>query len=186
MVKGERINWETVLGILNTSDIVVCHNATFDRKFLEQTPIGDNFKNTLFACTKNDIDWAAREYGANKLDYLNWKLGYFYDAHRAINDCWATLNLLMQEPDAYRELLSNCQDMHEVYALNAPYAVKDILKNSGFFWSNGESKPYKAWVKLAKTDEHRDDIIEFLQDNKLASPKVITIAAKRKYSSAGE
>ena len=43
-------------------------------------------------------------YEGSKLEYLNFKLGYFYDGHRAIVDCWATINLLINEKGAFDEL----------------------------------------------------------------------------------
>lgn len=98
-VKGKTINWDFVSQILNESHLIICHNSQFDRNFLElQTPIDlqKKFMSLPFGCTIKDIQWKERNYESSKLDYLNWKLGYFYDGHRAINDCWAALNLLLQ------------------------------------------------------------------------------------------
>ncbi|WP_252582482.1 exonuclease domain-containing protein [Legionella lytica] len=93
-VVGKTINWDFVLQVLNGTHVIICHNAQFDRNFLElQTP--DDIRTKVislpFGCTIKDIDWKERSYESSKLDYLNWKLGYFYDGHRAINDCWLKL-----------------------------------------------------------------------------------------------
>ncbi len=100
---NKAINWDFVFQVLKESHLIICHNAQFDRNFLElQTPeeIKERVTSLPFGCTIKDIDWKERDYESSKLDYLNWKLGYFYDGHRAINDCWATLNLLLQEQGA--------------------------------------------------------------------------------------
>jgi DNA polymerase-3 subunit epsilon len=183
MVKDKTIDWEYVKALVHDTNFIVCHNAAFDRKFLEQTPIGQTFKDTLFACSKNDIDWPAREYASNKLDYLNWKMGYFYDAHRAINDCWATLNILLQEGGALQELIDNTNDEFEVYAEQAPYAVKDRLKQAGFFWNNGQNGKPKAWFKVAKYEKEAEKIISFINDNDIGTPSVLKVKVNRKYSS---
>ena len=183
MVKGKAIDWPYVEKVVKKCSVVVCHNAAFDRKFLEQTPIGNVFKDKVFACTKNDINWSARGYGANKLDYLNWKLGYWYDAHRAINDCWATLNLLVQEEGALDELLGNSTEQHEVYAIGAQYNAKDTLKGAGFWWNTGDNYQPKAWFKTAKTKAELIEIQEFLDKNVQCTTYQRVIPANRKYSS---
>lgn len=182
MVKGQSIDWSYVQdNILSNVDIIICHHAAFDRKFLEAADC--IFEVHPFGCTKNDIDWQLRDYGNTKLDYLNFKMGYFYDGHRALNDCWAALNLLVQEPYAMHELLENCRDEYQVYALNAPYAVKDTLRENGFYWNDGTNGKPKAWYKQVYDT---DEAVKFLQDNSLASPKIIKIPANRRYSSIGE
>ncbi len=183
MVKGYFIDWECVKSLLVSTNFIVCHNAAFDRKFLEQTPLGDLFKEKVFACSKNDVDWQFRGYGANKLDYLNWKMGYFYDGHRAINDCWATLNILTQEDGALEELISNTNDEYEVYAINAPYPLKDELREKGFWWNSGENGKPKAWFYKPKTEEERDECVHWLRVNHSIVAEVVTIPANRKYSS---
>lgn len=184
MVKGQAIDWAYVQDeVVRISDLVICHNASFDRKFLEVAG-HDNyqvFKEAVFACTKNDIDWLRRGYGASKLDYLNWKLGYFYDAHRAINDCWATLNLLVQEDGALEELLSNTVDQYEVYAVGAPYEKKDELSDNGFYWNNGSNGKPKAWFKITN-DELLEDTKHIVIECR-GTVKTILVPSNRKYSS---
>jgi len=107
-VQGHKIDWDRVLDLIETVDAVICHNASFDRKFLiNQTPslVSDVFKTKRFACTKQGIAWAEQGYQNTKLDYLNFVNEYFYDAHRAINDCWATLNIVRQT-GSFPELLN--------------------------------------------------------------------------------
>ena len=106
-VQGKAIDWEHVLHLLKKTHLVICHNSGFDRNFLEsQTPqsISTVIKSHPFACTMKDIDWKGRGIESSKLDYINWKLGFFYDGHRALNDCWATLNLLLNAPGSFDEL----------------------------------------------------------------------------------
>jgi DNA polymerase-3 subunit epsilon len=127
-VLGKAINWDFVLKVLKESHLIICHNAQFDRNFLElQTPetIQKQISFLPFACTIKDIDWKGRNFESSKLDYINWKLGYFYDGHRAINDCWATLNLLLQEPGAFDELKCKVRRKQTlICAENAPFDKK--------------------------------------------------------------
>lgn len=183
MVKGQSIDWAEVSHIIQDVNYVVCHNAAFDRKFLEAA-YNNNvvFEQCGFACTKNDIDWSARGYGASKLDYLNWKLGYFYDGHRAINDCWATLNLLVQEEGALAELLKNAgKSTYEVYAVDAPYYTKDKLKNAGYWWNDGNNGKPKAWYKVV--EDQLKEYYWLLGENICKTTKYYEINATNRYSS---
>lgn len=148
-VKGKKIDWSLVEKVLQNTHLVICHNSGFDRNFLEiQTPesVREATKHCIFACTVKDIDWSLLGYESKKLDYLNWKLGYFYDGHRALNDCWATLNLLLKEPGAFDELKNTVKRKQTLLcAINAPYDKKDLLKARRYRWSDGTSSLPKCW-----------------------------------------
>lgn len=156
-VKGKAIDWNLVYSILSQSHVIICHNSQFDRNFLElQTP--DVIKKVVekkpFACTIADIDWKGRGYESSKLEYLNFKLGYFYEGHRAIVDCWATLNLLIQEEGAFDELKSNVRRKEAIIcAVNAPFDKKDMLSARKYRWSDGTKSLPKCWHIILKIDE---------------------------------
>ncbi len=166
-VAGKEIDWQLVSTLLKECNLVICHNSSFDRNFLEiQTPehIQELFKRIPFACTLKDIDWDARGYGSAKLDYLNWKLGYFYDSHRALTDCWATLNLLLKEAGAFEELKCNAKKIETLLcAVNAPYDNKDLLKERKYKWSDGTGNLPKCWWTIVSNDALEDEFT-FLDD----------------------
>jgi len=177
MVKGQAIDWDIVENLLDDVDFIVCHNSGFDRKFLEAA--NAYFINKKFACSKNDIDWQAKGILNDKLDYINWKLGYFYDAHRAINDCWATLNAIKQS-GSLQELIDNLSnETYEVYAVDAPYSKKDLLKESGFYWNDGSNGKPKAWYKIVDSSI---DLQSWLSDNGCDVTRVYKINAYNRYS----
>ena len=64
MVKGQSIDWKEVSRLLGVSQIVVAHNAAFDRGFLEQYIKTSN----IWACSSKDVDWKARGFFNQKLD----------------------------------------------------------------------------------------------------------------------
>ena len=91
MVQGKAINWNEVQSVLSVSDVIVAHNASFDRHFLEKNI---DFKN-VWACSKADIDWKERGFLNTKLELLSIWHGFYYDSHRAMNDVNATIHLLL-------------------------------------------------------------------------------------------
>lgn len=130
ILQGQAINWERVASILSKTQYIICHNVEFDGEFLKKKtpkPIQDMVRSKHFACTLKDIDWNARGHSIKKLDYLNFKLGYFYDAHRALTDCWATLNVLREVNGATTELLDNAEKKVRLsFFKNKYYAKQDI------------------------------------------------------------
>lgn len=151
-VKGKVIDWDFIVESLKNSHLVICHNSRFDRNFLEiQTPeaVQSVVMNLPFACTIQDINWSERGFESSKLDYLNWKLGYFYDGHQALSDCWATLNLLIQEEGAFDELKHMLRKKQTIIcAENAPFNKKDLLKNRKYRWSDGADALPKGWWSI--------------------------------------
>ncbi|HAT7956459.1 TPA: DNA polymerase III subunit epsilon [Legionella pneumophila] len=156
-VKGKAIDWDKVHGMLKQSHLLICHNSRFDRNFLElQTPeqVGKLVEKRPFGCTLQDIDWRSRGYESSKLEYLNFKLGFFYEGHRAIVDCWATLNLLLQEKGAFEELKSNVKTKETLLcAENAAFDKKDLLKLRNYRWSDGTGALPKCWWSIIPNDQ---------------------------------
>lgn len=194
-VAGKTIDWDFVLQVLKESHLILCHNAQFDRNFLElQTPapIQKIICSLPFACTIKDINWKERSYESSKLDYLNWKLGYFYDGHRAIFDCWATLNLLLRETGAFDELKHNVRKKQTlICAENAHFDKKDLLKSRNYRWSDGANKLPKCWWTVVDSDLLQDekswlDAEIYGCDDKSNSLPQKEITARNRYSFRAE
>ena len=162
MVAGKRIDDLRVAELVQGLDLVIAHNARFDRPFLEERlPI---FKLLPWACSLQQVGWSDEKMASAKLEYLAYRMGFFYDAHRAQTDCLALLELLqMPLPVSGRLalacLLEKLQDKdYRVYALRAPYDSKDLLKARTYRWDperrcwhrtlSGDVMPSEiAWLK---------------------------------------
>lgn len=94
MVRGQRLDEARVAELMQGVDLVVAHNAGFDRPFVEgRLPA---FARLAWACSWADVDWKALGQGSAKLESLALACGWFYDAHRAETDCHALLAVLTQ------------------------------------------------------------------------------------------
>mgnify|MGYP000361110618 CR=1 FL=1 len=194
-VAGKTIDWSLVAQYLQRTDVVICHNAYFDRNHLEmQAPpfIQDIVKNMFFGCSLKDVDWRSRGYESNKLEFLNFKAGYFYEGHRALVDCWATLNILVVEEGAFDELKSSVKKRGVlICALNSSFDTKGLLKGRGYRWSDGTGTLPKAWwttVDESVIDDEKswlDEVIYKSQSASSALPNKI-ITARSRYSRRAE
>lgn len=149
MVAGQVINPAEVVKFAAPASLIIAHNAAFDRRFLER--FSDVFLTKPWACSLSQIDWAAEGFEGTKLAYLAQAAGFFYDRHRAMHDCLATVELLATRlPRSGRTGLSRLLDearaiTWRIWAENSPYDLKDTLKARGYRW-NGEPGPQpRAW-----------------------------------------
>lgn len=183
-LKGHSINWHKVEDVLKKSDYVFCHNAGFDRKFLEsQTPsnISMLVQTKNFGCTQQDIDWLSRGFIKPALENINFTAGWFYDAHRALDDCYATYNILVQKEfqDSLAELIkATNQARYIIEATNAPFPLKDVLRGNGYKWNAFK----KVWFKNTIDVEQEQ---EWLENELKVRPTVRTIESIDKYSTRG-
>ena len=143
-VQGKRLDEVQIAAMLEGVDVVIAHNAGFDRPFCEARM--SQFRELAWACSFADIDWKAQGRNSSKLEALALELGWFYDAHRAEMDCHALLAVLIAslpkspERNGLAALLAAAQrPALRLFATHAPFDSKDLLKARGYRW-NAEQK----------------------------------------------
>jgi DNA polymerase-3 subunit epsilon len=145
MLRGQRLDEAEVQRLLDGVDLVLAHNAGFDRPFVESRL--PQFAALNWACSFADIDWKQEGRGSAKLTALAYDLGLFYDAHRAEMDCHALLAVLMaslkttQASGLSRLIESALNPTFRLQATNAPFDAKDLLKARGYRWDGAQ----KVW-----------------------------------------
>jgi DNA polymerase-3 subunit epsilon len=165
MVAGHRLDHEVIESIVSSADIIIAHNAGFDRKFLER--FHSVFVTKPWGCSATQVDWKAEGFEGTRLGYLLAHAGYFYDQHRALNDCYAAIELLsnplpISKKLALQVLLENARTVTwRIWANYAPYELKDVLKKRGYKWSAGENGTQRAWY-IDVIQEQLDVEIAFL------------------------
>lgn len=168
-VNGKSFDRQRISKDIEMADWVYAHNSGFDRKMMEvEFP---ELKEKPWGCSLVNGPWKELGYSTAKLDYLCIVQGnFFYQAHRALTDCEAMLKLMNTKGMDGHSIMKNVHDKSQdetytVWATNAPFESKDILKLDGKYRWNGEEsegKP-KAWYKSGVTD--LDAEIDFLQSN---------------------
>ena len=140
MVKGQKLDEGEIARMLVGVDLVIAHNAGFDRPFCEARYPG--FADVPWACSLADIDWKKEGRNSAKLEHLALHLGWFYDAHRADMDCHALLAVLMPKLPSdgktglARLLGAGASTSYRLQATQAPFDAKNLLKARGYRWDN--------------------------------------------------
>ena len=157
MVAGKRIDEDRVASLVKGASIVVAHNAEFDRPFLENRLSA--FDGLPWGCSMMDIDWTTENVGSRKLDYIAYQMGFFFDAHRAEEDCKALLEILahplpVSGTPVLKPLLDRLpQVSYTLFALNSPYATKDLLKARKYRWDGDQKVWHRTVVGKLSFDE---------------------------------
>lgn len=164
MVKGQKINWNIVDEILASSSIIIAHNASFDRPFIDRLSTVSSKK--IWGCSFKQVDWSQKGYTSQKLEILAIYHGFFNDAHRALNDVDSLIYLLgltcQNASSPYlKELLAQAKKttIHLV-ASNSPFESKDHLKARDYRWDAQN----KSWSKMIDKEVLTEEL-KWLEDS---------------------
>lgn len=167
MVAGQAIDIATLDALIEPADLVIAHNAGFDRPFCEK--LSPAFVPKAWACSVAEIRWADRGFEGNKLGYLVGQSGLFHEGHRATDDCHALLEVLVRATDdgttPFAELVqSSARSRVRIFAENSPFDMKDHLKARGYRWSDGSDGRPKAWWVEVDDELYEEELFYLRQD----------------------
>lgn len=147
MVAGKKFDDATVARLADGASIVIAHNAGFDRPFLESRfPFFETFP---WGCSHIQINWKDEGLASQKLEYIAYRMGFFYEAHRAEADCLALLEALQgtlpkSGSKPLKSILAQYLDNDcRVWARGSRFDTKDMLKERLYKWDAEE----KCWYK---------------------------------------
>ena len=168
MVSGQRIDLAAVSAFVADSNVIIAHHANFDRKFAERGwPV---FIDKNWACSAQEIDWRKHGFDGSRLAYLLSGAGFFHDAHRALDDCQAQLEVLARPlPDLNKTALAVLLERARrptirIWAENSPFDLKDQLKKRGYRWNDGSDGRPKSWF-VDVSEDLRDEEINYLKQS---------------------
>ncbi len=183
-LRGQRISTEQLTATLGNARLVIAHNASFDRPFLERRfPL---FAELPWACSIEDVGWRDLGFASASLEFLAYHRGFFYDGHRALNDCRAGLEILAGpldngETPTMAVLRANAlKNSVRIWAEDSPFHTKDLLKERGYRW-NPTDRVW--WVEVAEEDHEAE--LEWLAANIYGGPKSLPffrVTATERYS----
>lgn len=185
-VRGQQLDAQRVMALLEGAPLVIAHNAGFDRPFVEKR--FSRFAELPWACSFADIDWKAQGRSSAKLENLALALGWFYDAHRAEMDCHALLAVLAAPlPQLGHSALAHVMRAAQapsylLQATGAPFDAKDALKARAYRW-NAEQRVWQIRLGDAQALETE---CAWLKDKayngRMASVQIETQDARVKFS----
>lgn len=150
-LSGHQLDVDAIRELLESADIVIAHNARYDRPMVERA-VGAMDK--VWGCSLAMVDWKPMGFPAAKLEILAIYHGFFYSGHRATVDVDALLHLLTfgppEEDGTYlqRLLAAARTRVAVVSAWGASFHTKDDLKGRGYRWNGAE----RVWWREVPMD----------------------------------
>jgi len=165
---GQTVSPDEVAAFAPDASLVIAHNAAFDRPFLER--FCPAFVNKPWACSMEDVPWDQAGFEGRKLGHLGLQAGFFFDGHRAVDDCQAAIALLghtgfPENRSALSLLLERARTVWtRLWAEYAPFELKDTLKARGYRWNDGSDGRPKAWF-IDRPPEEVEEEVRFLRSD---------------------
>ena len=167
MVKGQKIDIKEVDEMFGVANFVVAHKAAFDRKFCERLfPLAAEKK--PWGCSMEQIPWKDEGFAGRSLQQIATGAGFFYDAHRSLDDCYAAIHMLsLALPKSGKIALTALREnaikpLHRVWAQGSPFEVKDTLKARGYEWNDGSNGKPKSWYRDVTSPEAVEEERKYL------------------------
>jgi DNA polymerase-3 subunit epsilon len=180
---GQRFDEETIVGLVGGADIVIAHNAAFDRPFLDRRfpQLGDS----PWACSLSQLDWQDLGYDGRALGHLLLQSGRFFEGHRAGNDTNALVTLLSTAARDGRTILAHLLERCEresirIDATGAPFEAKDALKVRGYRW-DATRRLWWREVKLEDSDGETAWLDQQVYRGK-GGPQLVTITPRTRFT----
>jgi DNA polymerase-3 subunit epsilon len=166
MVARKCIDGAEVAAFVDPAALVIAHNSAFDRRFCERLfPV---FAQKAWACSLREVDWKDEGLESARLSQLANAYGFFFEGHRALNDCEAAVELLSRPlPRSGRMGLSALLESARrarwwIRAEAAPYAQREVLKRRGYRWEASDGTRRGAWC-IEVTEETFETERDFLR-----------------------
>lgn len=187
MVKGLRIDDAEVDRLVALADIVIAHNANFDRSLAEAR--WPSLANKAWACSQTQIPWQAEGLGSSKLEFIAYRQGFHFTGHRAVADCEALLEVLQHPlPESGKLAMKALLDVafepaFEVWPMNSGYASKDQLKARKYQWRPEPDKVWVGTVESAALDTELDWLGQQIYQGRPATVELGVISAYNRFTS---
>ena len=138
-LRGCSVDADAASALIARCDLIVAHNARFDRPFFER--VLPATRALPWACSLRDVPWTAHGCPSAALHCLACHYGVFArDRHRALADCEVGVWLLAQHlPGSGQRVLaalreSAWKESVLLWAVFARLEFKDVLKARGYRW----------------------------------------------------
>lgn len=156
MVAGQSIDAATATAVLRSASLVIAHNASFDRPWVEKLLPGA--AGLPWSCTMREIDWLVHGFDGCKLGHLLNQAGFYHGGHRAGADVDAVIQLLRHKDAQGRTLFASllntsAQPSWIVRAVGAAFSVKDALRRRGYRWEADQ----KFWWREVQDKDRMDE-----------------------------
>ena len=165
MVKDQSVDYDILNKHFMKVDYVISHYAQFDRGFIDKVvPIS---KDKIWGCSLRQIPWQKLGHCSASLEALCKDHGFWFNNHRAINDCMGLAFLLQQDQGSgiyFNNIIKDLNKKKIIIYVKVAYHFKDYMRGLGGWLWNFDMK--KNWKIIDKQDLQSvaDEIIKYCKN----------------------
>ena len=173
---GSKINWNLVRDLFSRADLIVSHNSSFTRPWVDKN-IGSN--EFIWGCSVDHVDWSAKNFPSRNLESLAVFSGFFYDFKNSKSSLEASLYCLSVN-ESLSELVSNSLSPDiQVFAANAPRDLNHLLKERRYRWN----PEFVCWWKPVRDKIEAEAEVAWVSGNLPGSePQVFEVDSKFRFT----
>ena len=138
-------------GLVGAADVLVAHNAAFDRKWFGKKPLPD-LSIKPWICTMDDIKWPSDRQLRARPSVRDLALAYevpVWSAHRALADC-IYIAEVFRRCDDLEILIRHGLEPRRLMRAQISYENRNLAKEAGFTWNDPVPG---AWAKRVSQRE---------------------------------
>ena len=138
------------LELVDSCDLIVAHNADFDRKWFGKGYLPN--LNKKWICSLEDINWSFKKNLKNRPSVTDLALAFnipVWNLHRALSDCYY-ISEVFKKVENLENIIERATEPRYLYKAIVSYEDRALAKNAGFRWN---SHVQGAWTrKLSETE----------------------------------
>lgn len=156
MLAGRSIMDAEAATLIRDADVVIAHNASFDRPRVERRlPF---CAGRPWVCSLRDVDWRSLGFEGGRLGDLLLQAGWFYSPHRAEGDVEALIQLLDHDVGDGTTVLRHALDRASrptarIVVDRSPFEARILLRARGYRWNAAG----RSWEREVATVEQEDE-----------------------------
>ena len=138
------------LSLVDSCDLIVAHNAEFDKKWFGKGKLPHLSKKWL--CSLEDINWSFKKSLKSRPSVSDLALSFeipVWNLHRALSDCYY-LSEVFKKCENLEDLLMKAKEPRYLYKAIVSYEDRTLAKNAGFRWN---SPIQGAWTRKLSENE---------------------------------
>tara|TARA_Y100001968_G_scaffold331773_1_gene387623 strand:+ start:23714 stop:24538 length:825 start_codon:yes stop_codon:yes gene_type:complete len=138
------------LSLVDSSDLIIAHNAEFDKKWFGKGRLP--LLNKKWLCSLEDINWSFKKSLKTRPSVTDLALSFeipVWNLHRALSDCYY-LSEVFKKCEDLEDILIKASEPRYLYKAIVSYEERTLAKNAGFRWN---SPVQGAWTRKLSEKE---------------------------------
>lgn len=170
-VRNKQIDKTEVAEFAASADLIITHNAEFDRPFCER--LCGIFQSKAWSCSRTQLAWKDEGAGETELKYIAYEQAFWFEHHYALDHCYALIEILeMPLPKTQKIAMAKLIEVSDIetryiWALGAPCELGEHLRERGYRGNAFADGRPRAWYREVEVEKVEAEL-QFIKSLKIS------------------